>query len=120
MKKIKIKDILILQLVFMIYSICSVISKFASGHEVFSFEFIGLYGLEVCILGVYALLWQQVIKKFQLSVAYTNKAMTLLWGLVWGAVIFKEQITIPKILGVVLVIVGILVLNSGKKEEADV
>lgn len=112
-----------LQVVFAVYSISSVVSKLASGKELLSLEFIIFYGLDVMILGIYALLWQQVIKKFELSIAYANKAITLLWALVWGIVIFHEQITPGKAAGIVLVMVGIFILNSeessdkpGKKE----
>ena len=117
-KEMKWKDILMLQAVFMIYSISSVVSKFASGKEVFSFEFILFYGLDVIVLGIYALLWQQVIKKFELSIAYANKAITLLWALVWGIVIFHEQITAGKVLGILLVMAGIFILNSDSGDKA--
>lgn len=116
-KKIQWKDLLMLQAVFFIYSISSVVSKFASGKELLSFEFILFYGLDVMILGVYALLWQQVIKKFELSIAYANKAITLLWALVWGIVLFHEQITPGKVTGIVLVMIGIFILNSGESSE---
>lgn len=116
MKQIKWKDFLMLQAVFMIYSISSVVAKFASGNEVMSFKFILFYGLDVLILGIYALLWQQVIKKFELSVAYANKAITLLWALVWGILIFREQITVGKVVGILLVMAGIFILNSGEEK----
>ncbi len=106
-----------LQAVFFIYSTSSVVSKFASGKDLFSFEFILFYGLDVMILGIYALLWQQVIKKFELSIAYANKAITLLWALVWGIVLFHEQITPGKAAGIVLVMIGIFILNSGEGGE---
>ena len=117
-KEMKWKDILMLQAVFMIYSISSVVSKFASGKEVFSFEFILFYGLDVIVLGIYALLWQQVIKKFELSIAYANKAITLLWALVWGIGIFHEQITAGKVIGILLVMAGIFILNSDSGDKA--
>ena len=66
------------------------------------------------ILGVYALLWQQVIKKFELSIAYANKAITLLWVPVWGIVLFHEQITIGNAVGIVMVMIGIFIMNSGE------
>lgn len=117
-REMKWKDILMLQAVFMVYSISSVVSKFASGKEILSFEFILFYGLDVLVLGIYALLWQQVIKKFELSIAYANKAITLLWALVWGIVIFHEQITAGKVIGILLVMAGIFILNSGSGEKA--
>lgn len=117
-KRINWKNILMLQAVFMIYSISSVVSKLASGHELFSLGFILLYGLDVAVLGVYALLWQQVIKKFELSIAYANKAITLLWALIWGILIFREQITPGKVAGILLVMAGIFILNSAGEEKA--
>jgi len=54
--------------------------------------------------------------KLEKSVAYANKAVTLIWGMIWGALLFKEQITPSKTAGILLVIVGIVILN-GKKEE---
>ncbi len=116
--KIKIKDILMLQLVFFIYSLNSVVAKFASQEEHFSIFFILLYGLELIILGVYAILWQQIIKKFELSIAYANKAVVLIWAMIWGTVIFHEKITVSKLAGILLVIAGIVILN-GKKEETE-
>ena len=107
-----------LQIVFLIYSISSVVSKFASDKEMLSMEFILLYGLDILVLGIYALLWQQVIKKFELSIAYANKAVTLVWALIWGICLFHEQITAGKIIGIILVMIGIFILNTGKEEQA--
>ena len=112
-KRISLKDVILLQAVFFIYSINSIVAKLASLQESFSFMFLMLYGLELVILGIYAVLWQQIIKKFELSVAYANKAVTL----IWGSLLFEEQITGSKVTGILLVIVGIVILN-GKKEEA--
>ena len=116
MKKIQIKDILMLQVVFFIYSLNSVVANFASKQEGFGLSFLLLYGLEVAILGVYAILWQQIIKKFELSIAYANKAVVLIWAMIFGALIFKEQI-VAKVAGILLVIVGIVILNSKKEGE---
>lgn len=113
--KIRMKDIFLLQLVFFIYSMNSIVANFASKEEFFSMRFILLYGLEIFILGIYAILWQQIIKRFELSVAYANKAVTLLWALIWGALLFKEEITLPKVMGILLVMIGIVILNSGKE-----
>ena len=117
-KSIRWKDILLLQAVFLIYSISSVVSKLASDKEMLSMEFILLYGVDILVLGIYALLWQQVIKRFELSIAYANKAVTLVWALVWGCFLFHEQITIGKVIGIVLVMAGIFILNTEKEGQA--
>jgi multidrug transporter EmrE-like cation transporter len=116
-KKITIKDILVLQIVIAIYTLSTVMAKQASGQPLFSVGFFGFYGAELLILGIYALLWRQMIKKFELSVAYTNRAMALLWSLIWAVVIFKDNITVKNVIGVALVIAGTIIVNGGRTEE---
>lgn len=111
-KKITIKDILILQAVIAVYTLSTVFAKFASGESFLSFKFIMFYGIEILILGLYAIIWQQLIKKFDISVAYANKAMGLLWSIIWAIIIFKDTITIKNILGVIIVIIGTIIVNK--------
>ena len=70
-------------------------------------------------IGVYiiALLWQQMIKKFELSVAYANRAMAILWSMIWAVLFFHDRITIRNIVGVAIVLVGIVLVNTDKEAE---
>ena len=111
-KNIKIKDIFVLQIVIAIYTLSTVFAKFASCTEFLSFNFILFYGIEIAILGLYAIIWQQLIKKFDISVAYANKAMGLLWSIIWAILIFNDTITIKNIVGVIIVIIGTIIVNS--------
>ena len=115
----KIKAILFLQGAVFIYSLTTVISKLVSNYEFLTKEFILYYLLDFAVLGVYAILWQQLLKRFELSIAYANKAMTLLWSLLWSTVLFHEGVTIAKLLGVLMVIAGTIVLNSPPPDEAS-
>ena len=107
-----LKDILFLQAVFFIYSLSWIFTKLASTRlaDRDYLPFILLFGISIMILGLYAILWQQVIKKTELSIAYANKAVTLLFSLIWGVLIFKEVITLTKVAGIALVITGIIIL----------
>ena len=118
-KKIQLKDILFLQAVIVIFSISSIIAKFASGQVFLSWDFIVFYGLEIVALGFYAILWQQAIKRIDLSIAYANKAMCVLWSMVWAVLIFHNNITLPNVIGVLFVIIGTIVLNSSESEEMN-
>ena len=109
-----IKNIILLQCIIMIYTLSTVAAKFASSEQFLSFRFILFYGIEILILGIYAILWQQIIKKFDLSIAYANRSMSLLWSIVWAIVFFKENITI-NIIGVIIVIIGTMIVNSDDK-----
>ncbi len=113
-KKITLKSILGLQGIVMIYTGSSIFAKLASGQE----EIRGLLlytGLEFVCLAVYALLWQQALKRFELSVAYANRAMVLLWTMLWAALVFHETVTVQNLLGVLLVIAGTFVINTEKE-----
>ena len=105
------KNIVLLQAVVIVYTLSSVVAKFATGKELFSFSFFLFYGLEVMILGIYAVLWQQMIKKFDLSVAYANRAMALLWSAIWALLLFHERLNVKQVLGIVLVILGTVIVN---------
>ena len=111
MKKNKLKDYLHLYLVFLIYSLVSVFAKIAAGQSsaVMTLVFMGL---EFLFLGVYALFWQQILKKFPLVVAMSNKGITLLYALAWSAFLLKERITVWNIVGVVIIIFGIWLVSS--------
>ena len=113
----KIKAILFLQGAVFIYSLTTVISKLVSNYDFLSKEFILFYLLDFAVLGIYAILWQQLLKRFELSIAYTNKAMTLLWSLLWSVILFHQGVTMAKLLGVLMVIAGTIVLNSPQKDE---
>lgn len=116
-KKVHFFDIILLQMVVVIYSINTVIAKFVSDQPFLSFKFIVLYLLEFAVLGIYAIFWQQMIKRFELSIAYANKAMTLLWSLLWSVLIFRDSVTPAKVVGVLLVIAGTIILNSEVMDE---
>src|SRR5574344_311184 len=101
-----IRNVILLQLIIMIYTFSTVVSKMASGRKFLSMQFIAFYALEIFILGVYAILWQQIIKHFQISVAYANRAVGLLWSMIWAVVFFHDQITVKNIIGVLIVVIG--------------
>ncbi|RKM57841.1 transporter [Butyrivibrio sp. CB08] len=116
-EKIKPADFLLLQLSVLVYSLSTVAANMASKQAFLSWGYILFFGLEFVILAVYAILWQQIIKKFQLSIAYANKSMTLLWSMLWNFLIFSQGITPGKVAGVLLVMAGVIVMNLGGGEE---
>ncbi len=105
--KDKIKWFVILHIIILIISASSIIAKSAGNYPFFSFDWILRYGCVVAILGFYAIAWQQVIKHLPLIVAYANKAVTTIWGLVWGLFITNESITPLKLVGAGVVILGV-------------
>lgn len=116
----KVLQIIQLQGIIVIYSFSSVIAKLASLQPDFSFQFWLFYALELLSLAIYALFWQQIIKKFELSIAYANRAAVLLWSLLWSHFLFHEEISLNNLMGVICVVAGIIVINlDGKKKKEE-
>ena len=115
------KIYVVLHLFLMIYSLSGVVSKLAAGKEFLSPQFIVLYGLEILILAFYAIGWQQFVKRMPLSVVYANKAVTVIWGCIWGVLIFHEHLTAGKVAGALLVLGGVTLygIADGKAGKTD-
>lgn len=112
--------LMLLHLVLACYSLSGVCSKLAAREPFLSFHFCLYYGGMIVLLGLYALVWQQIIKRLPLTTAFANKAVTVVWGLVWGVLIFNESITLGKLVGVILVVTGIVLFaktDGGEMSE---
>ena len=115
----KQKSYLLLHLLLLLYAASSVCSKLAAGADFLSPRFLLCYGAALLLLAIYALGWQQVIKRLPLTVAYANKAVTVIWGLLAGLLFFQEPLTVRKLLGAALVIAGVVLFAfSDDKPEA--
>lgn len=112
------KALVALHVLLAVYSLSSVCAKLASGFEFMSFGFIGCYAGMIVLLGAYAVGWQQIIKRLPLTYAYANKAVTVLWGIVWGVLLFHEQVSAPKLLGAAVVLAGVVLFSLAEKDDA--
>jgi len=113
-KKVSIKLLIVLQLIVCVYTLSGIAAKLASNYEFLSMGFILCYGLEIAILGVYAIAWQQIIKRVDISIAYANRSMAIFWSMLWASILFKEEITIQNLLGVGLIFAGTWVVNGSE------
>ena len=107
------KLILLLQLAILLFSCCTLLMKLAAQNETLSWNWIMLYGTGVFILGSYALIWQQFLKRMPLVTVYANRATAMFWSMIFGFFLFHETITWNMIAGVAVIFVGIyLVVTS--------
>ncbi len=111
--KNKVVDYVLLYSDFIIYSLVSVLAKFASMQDNYVYIAIFVAG-EILLLGVYALIWQQVLKRFTLITAMSNKGITIILGMVWSVLIFHEGITIWNIIGAIIIIFGMWMVSSSE------
>lgn len=97
-----------LHVLLLLYSLSGFFSKNASSEPVFSPRFLALYSGMLLILFVYAIGWQQIIKRLPLTLAFANKAVTVVWGMIWGILFFGEGINALNVIGAVLVVSGVV------------
>ena len=95
-------------LIFLFGSFSGVFSKFASQYEAMSFPYMAFLAASVLVLGFYAILWQQIIKKMPVSEAVMLRSMTCFIGLGLAYLIFSEPITLCNILGTIITFLGII------------
>lgn len=110
MKK-NISNIFLIVFSLLVYSLSSVFSKKASLCELFSWQYFVYIFVVFLIMGIYALLWQQILKRFKLSVAMSYKPITLIFSAVFAYFMFNEAITLKMLCGMILILIGIFVIG---------
>lgn len=108
--KSDLKYYIFLHILLMIYSLSGVCSKMASGYKFLSVEFCFFYGLIILNLMLYAIVWQQIIKHLPLTTAFCNKAVNIIWGILWGMLFFGETVSWNMIVGAIIVMIGVIIV----------
>ncbi len=94
----------------MLYACVGICTKMASLQQMFSWRYLLWFGGAVAVIGLYAVLWQQILRRVELSTAYMFKGSTLIFTMLIAALLFGESITLPNILGSIIIITGITLL----------
>ncbi len=121
--KITLLSVAAIQAAVIVYTGGSICGKMAGsckgsvtifGHVIRALSWQGYFWLfmELVCLGSYALIWQQIIKRFDLSVVYANRAFAVCWSFLWGVLLFGEKVRPLNIVGIAIVLAGILLVNQ--------
>lgn len=116
--KFSLGAFILLQVALFIVSFGAVCSKMAGRQEFLSFYFFVFYGALILILFIYAILWQQVLKKISLVIAYACKGIGIIYGIIWGMVFFNEELTWKMVTGAILVLIGVYIFIFGEIKES--
>lgn len=101
-----------------IYACEAVCNKYASMYAFMSMQYILGIAAAVVVLGIYAIAWQQILKRIPLTDAYMFKGTSLVFVLLFSVLILHESITWTNLLGVGIIIVGtIFYADADRKEE---
>lgn len=108
----------VLHLAFEFVSFAGVCGKLAAGAAPMSGRFFVCYGMMLAILFLYAIVWQRLIARIPLSTAFAHRAVTVVWGVVWGIALFGETVRLVQWLGIAMIAGGI-VLYARADRRAD-
>lgn len=100
----------------LLYSFTCVFTRSAAEYEFLSFQYILLLLGAVCVLFLYALSWQQIIKRMPISDAYMFKGTSIVFVFLLSAWLFEEIITWQNIVGSIIIILGIALFAKADKE----
>ncbi len=95
---------------FIVYPLADVFAKIASFQTNNLMRLFYLV-LELVVLAVYGIVWQQVLKHFQLSKIVSSKGILIIIALLYSVLFFDESITIWNILGSSIIVCGVFVVG---------
>lgn len=113
----KILLVIFLLMTNLIYATVGIFTKLASQQEFLSWAYIFSFSGAVAVIGIYAILWQQIIRKIELSTAYMFKGTTIIFTMLFAHWLFGEQITWNNIVGAAIIIIGIVLFARGDLSE---
>ena len=97
---------------FLFYSLAVLCGKYASSFVAFSINFILFYGFQIFFLGLYAVFWQFALSYHKLNVAYPLKSVTIVVGMILGAVLFDESVHFMQLFAVSLIFCGVYLVSD--------
>lgn len=109
-KQVKTNSALYLALIGanLVYACTTICTKMASQQDVLSSPYLLWIAGAAAVMGLYALLWQQIINRMPVSTAYMFKGTSLVFVLLISVLLFGEVITKTNVIGSLIIIVGIV------------
>ena len=108
------KRFLLLQLGYFIFSLGGVMLKFASRHPVLSLHFLLLCTASLLCVFFFALIWQQVLREFELMTAYAWRGVLFLWTFLWAVLFFGESVTLNNVIGASVILCGVFLVSRSE------
>ncbi len=71
----------------------------------------------IAIFVVSTLLWLLALMKADLSFAYPFLSLTYIAVLVGGAVLFQENVTLPRVIGFAVIVAGVLIVARSEQKK---
>lgn len=102
-----IYNYIFLLLVNIFYASISIALKYTAIQKPLSKTYFLGYFFVIALLGIYAIIWQQILKRIQLSVAYMFKGTSIVFIMLFMSLIYNEPIYANNIIGILFIVFGI-------------
>ena len=97
-----------------LYAVAGILGKYAgiALHVHDTFNTVLFVGLELLVLMIYTVLWQQVLSRMPLHFAYSNKGICTLWAYLLSVLLLHETMTLGKAIGILVVLIGVYLVAT--------
>ena len=98
-----------------LYACEAICTKYASMHDFMSVHYIlGIVG-SIFILGIYAIVWQQILKRINLTDAYMFRGTSLIFVMLFSVLFFHEGFRLSNIIGIMIILTGTVLYADADK-----
>lgn len=111
---LQLRRFLLLQGGYFVFSLSSVFLKKGSNSPVLSLGFLLFYGTSLLCVFFFALVWQQVLREYELMTAYAWRGVLFLWTFLWAVLFFGESVTLNNIVGAVVILCGVILVSRSE------
>jgi drug/metabolite transporter (DMT)-like permease len=112
--RLPLKRFLLLQSGYLVFSFAGAMLKFASRHPFFSPRYLAFCAGSLLCVFFFALIWQQVLRKYDLMTAYAWRGVLFLWTFLWSVLFFGEIVTANNVLGAGIILAGMMLVVRGE------
>ena len=103
-----------LQSGYFVFSLASIFMKSSAGYPVLSSGFILRFAGALLCVFCFAILWQQVLREYELMTAYAWRGVLFLWTFLWAVLFFGEDVTLNNIVGAAVILCGVFLVNRSE------
>ena len=108
---------LVLHFLFIVYAFNTMMGRMAAPYGCLDWHrYVLLCGV-LFLLGIYAIGWQVMLKRFNLGVAYANRSSVVIWGILLAWLCLGEPLSWTLALGAAMIIGGIILVSM--EEDAS-
>ena len=105
---------LLLQSGYFIFSLSGIFLKSSASYPVLSSSFLLRYGASLLCVFFFALIWQQVLREYELMTAYAWRGVLFLWTFLWAVLFFGESVTLNNVIGAAVILCGVFLVSRGE------